>query len=71
MRWANGSGQTGGGFFIPTFAIAPIAGTNSRTTFAVNFALYAISSALVLILLERGFRHADASGSAQSALVAR
>ena len=51
--------QTGGGFFIPTFAIALIAGTNPRTTFAVIFALYVISALLVLALPERGFRHAE------------
>jgi MFS family permease len=51
--------QTGGGFFIPTFAIAPIAGTNPRTTFAAIFALYAISALLVLVLPERGFRHSE------------
>lgn len=62
--------QTGGGFFIPTFAIALIAGTNSRTTFAVIFTLYLISSVLVLILPERGFRHVASSGSEESALLA-
>ncbi|MGB6449527.1 MAG: MFS transporter [Steroidobacteraceae bacterium] len=51
--------QTGGGFFIPTFAIPLIAGTNAMTTFAVIFALYVISAVLVLALPERGFRHAE------------
>jgi NNP family nitrate/nitrite transporter-like MFS transporter len=51
--------QTAGGFFIPTFAITLIAGTNPRATFAVIFALYLISAALVLALPERGFRHAE------------
>jgi Major Facilitator Superfamily len=51
--------QTGGGFFIPTVGIALIAGTNPRTTFAVIFALYLISAVLVLVLPERGFRHAE------------
>lgn len=49
--------QTGGGFFIPTFVIALIAGTNARTTFAIIFALYVTSAFLVLVLPERGFRH--------------
>lgn len=52
--------QTGGGFFIPTFAITLIAGTNPRTTFAVIFTLYLISAMLVLALPERGFRHTEA-----------
>jgi nitrate/nitrite transporter NarK len=51
--------QTGGGFFIPTFAIALIAGTNPMAMFAVIFALYLISAMLVLVLPERGFRHAE------------
>ncbi len=51
--------QTGGGFFIPTFAIALIAGTSPMATFAVIFALYLISAVLVLVLPERGFRHAE------------
>ncbi len=51
--------QTGGGFFIPTFAIALVAGTNPMATFAVIFALYLVSAALVLALPERGFRHAE------------
>lgn len=53
--------QTGGGFFVPTFVIALIAGTNPRTTFAVIFSLYLISAVLVLALPERGFRHAEPS----------
>ncbi len=52
--------QTGGGFFIPTFAIALIAGKSPMVTFAVIFALYLIAAVLVLILPERGFRHAEA-----------
>jgi nitrate/nitrite transporter NarK len=51
--------QTGGGFFIPTFAIALIAGTNPRMTFAVIFVLYLTSAVLVLVLPERGFHHAE------------
>jgi nitrate/nitrite transporter NarK len=51
--------QTGGGFFIPTFAIALVAGTNPRTTFAVIFTLYLVSAVLVLVLPERGFHHAE------------
>ncbi len=50
--------QTGGGFFIPTFAIALVAGSNPIATFVVVFALYLISAILVLTLPERGFRHA-------------
>ncbi|MGH8150220.1 MAG: MFS transporter [Steroidobacteraceae bacterium] len=50
--------QTGGGFFIPTFAITLIAGTSPMATFAVIFALYLVSAILVLALPERGFRHA-------------
>lgn len=56
--------QTAGGFFIPTFAIALIAGTSARATFAVIFALYLVSAALVLLLPERGFRHTEAAESA-------
>lgn len=51
--------QTGGGFFIPTFAIPLIAGRNPVATFAVIFALYLISAVLVLALPERGLRHAE------------
>jgi len=57
--------QTGGGFFIPTFGIALIAGTNPRATFAVIFALYLISAVLVLVLPERGFRHTEPDEPAQ------
>jgi nitrate/nitrite transporter NarK len=57
--------QTGGGFFIPTFAIALIAGTSARATFAVIFALYVVSAFLVLLLPERGFHHAEPAESAQ------
>lgn len=56
--------QTGGGFFIPTFAIALIAGTDARATFAIIFALYVISAILVLVLPERGFRHVAPGESA-------
>jgi len=51
--------QTAGGFFIPTFAIALIAGKNPLATFAVIFALYLISAVLVLVLPERGLRHVE------------
>jgi nitrate/nitrite transporter NarK len=51
--------QTGGGFFIPTFAIALIAGKSPVVTFAVIFALYLFSAVLVLVLPERGFRHTE------------
>jgi hypothetical protein len=61
--------QTGGGFFIPTFAIALIAGSSAKTTFAVIFALYLISAILVLFLPERGFRHAEPGGSAAAAMM--
>lgn len=50
--------QTAGGFFIPTFVIPLIAGTNAKATFGVIFALYLISATLVLVLPERGFRPA-------------
>jgi len=64
--------QTGGGFFIPTFGIALIAGTNPRTTFAVIFVLYLTSAVLVLALPERGFHHAEPeSGSARLASARR
>jgi nitrate/nitrite transporter NarK len=48
--------QTAGGFFVPTFGIALIAGNDPRVTFALIFALYVISALLVLALPERGFR---------------
>jgi len=51
--------QTAGGFFIPTFGIALVAGTSPGTTFAVIFALYLISAALILVLPERGFRRVE------------
>ncbi|MGH8227138.1 MAG: MFS transporter [Steroidobacteraceae bacterium] len=52
--------QTGGGFFVPTFAIALIAGPSPMATFAVIFALYVIAALLVLALPERGFHHTAA-----------
>jgi nitrate/nitrite transporter NarK len=52
--------QTAGGFFIPTFAIALIAGANPTATFAVIFVLYVISAAFVIALPERGLRRAPA-----------
>jgi NNP family nitrate/nitrite transporter-like MFS transporter len=60
--------QTGGGFFIPTFAIALIAGTNAEAMFAVIFVLYVISAILVLFLPERAFRHVAPGESAVDAL---
>jgi len=50
--------QTGGGFFIPTFGIALIAGNDPQATFDVIVALYVVAALLVLVLPERGFRPA-------------
>jgi nitrate/nitrite transporter NarK len=50
--------QMAGGFFIPTFAIALVAGTDQRETFAVLLALYVVSAIFVLALPARGFHHA-------------
>jgi nitrate/nitrite transporter NarK len=50
--------QMAGGFFIPTFAIALVAGADQGKTFAALFALFVISALLVLFLPERGFHHA-------------
>ncbi len=50
--------QMAGGFFIPTFAIALIAGTDQSKTFAVLFVLFVISAIFVLLLPARGFHHA-------------
>ncbi|HTT06940.1 MAG TPA: MFS transporter [Steroidobacteraceae bacterium] len=53
--------QMAGGFFIPTFAIALIAGADQGKTFAALFVLYVLSAICVLALPERGFHHrADA-----------
>ena len=49
--------QMAGGFFIPTFAIALVAGANQSKTFAALFALYLMSAIFVLALPERGFHH--------------
>lgn len=49
--------QMAGGFFIPTFVIALVAGADQSRTFAALFALYVISAILVLVLPERGFHH--------------
>ena len=63
--------QTAGGFFVPTFGIALIAGGNPTATFAVILALYLISAVLVLALPERGFREMPvADGSELAALSA-
>jgi NNP family nitrate/nitrite transporter-like MFS transporter len=53
--------QMAGGFFIPTFAIALVAGADQSKTFAVLFVLYVISAIFVLALPKRGFHrgHAD------------
>ena len=53
--------QMAGGFFIPTFVIALVAGANQSKTFAALFVLYVISAILVLGLPKRGFLrgHAD------------
>jgi nitrate/nitrite transporter NarK len=62
--------QSAGGFFIPTFVIPLIAGANATETFAVIFALYAISALLVLALPERGFRELPAAPASELAGVA-
>jgi NNP family nitrate/nitrite transporter-like MFS transporter len=49
--------QMAGGFFIPTFAIALLAGADQGKTFEALFALYVLSALCVLILPERGFHH--------------
>ena len=49
--------QMAGGFFIPTFVIALVAGADQSKTFAALFALYVISALFVLVLPERGFHH--------------
>jgi len=58
--------QMAGGFFIPTFAIALVAGAAQSKSFAVLFVLYVISGVLVLALPNRGFHrgHADAQSLA-------
>jgi len=48
--------QTAGGFFIPTFVIALIAGANPTMTFALIFLLYVTSALFVIVLPERGFQ---------------
>jgi len=52
--------QMAGGFFIPTFAIALVTGTDQSRAFAALFLLYVISAAFVLLLPERGFHHGAA-----------
>jgi NNP family nitrate/nitrite transporter-like MFS transporter len=49
--------QMAGGFFIPTFVIALIAGTNQSKAFGVLFALFVISAVFALVLPERGYHH--------------
>jgi len=50
--------QTGGGFFIPSFVIAMIAGADPIKTFTVLLSLFVISVIFIVILPERGFHHA-------------
>jgi nitrate/nitrite transporter NarK len=50
--------QTGGGFFIPSFVIAMIAGADAIKTFIVLLVLFVLSAVLILFLPERGFHHA-------------
>ncbi len=52
--------QMAGGFFIPTFAIALVAGADQSKTFVVLFALFVISAILVLALPNRGFHRGHA-----------
>jgi len=49
--------QMAGGFFIPTFAIALVAGADQSKTFAALFVLYVLSAICVLLLPQRGFHH--------------
>jgi NNP family nitrate/nitrite transporter-like MFS transporter len=49
--------QTGGGFFIPSFVIAMIAGADAIKTFMVLFVLFVFSALIILLLPERGFHH--------------
>ncbi len=55
--------QMAGGFFVPTFAIALIAGADQSKTFAALFVLYVISAIFVLILPKRGFHHGPAEAN--------
>ncbi|HEX4049555.1 MAG TPA: MFS transporter [Steroidobacteraceae bacterium] len=53
--------QMAGGFFIPTFVIALVAGTNQSKAFALLFALFVLSAIFAFLLPERGYHHhADA-----------
>lgn len=49
--------QMAGGFFIPTFVIALIAGANESKTFAVLFALFVLAAIFEFLLPERGYHH--------------
>ncbi len=50
--------QMAGGFFIPTFVIALVAGADQSKTFGALFVLFVLSAIFVLTLPERGFQHA-------------
>ena len=50
--------QMAGGFFIPSFAIAMIAGGDPMKTFGVLFALFVVCAFFIVMLPERGFHHA-------------
>ena len=50
--------QMAGGFFIPSFAIAMIAGGDPMKTFGTLFVLFVASSVFIMMLPERGFHHA-------------
>ena len=63
--------QTAGGFFVPTFGIALIAGGNPTVTFAAVFALYVVSALLVLALPERGFREGPVGDATELAGLAK
>lgn len=49
--------QMAGGFFVPSFVIAMLAGGDPYKTFGVLFALFALSTVFILMLPERGFHH--------------
>ena len=49
--------QMAGGFFVPTFVIALLAGANQSKTFGVLFALFVLSAIFAFLLPERGYHH--------------
>ncbi|MGH8143877.1 MAG: MFS transporter [Steroidobacteraceae bacterium] len=52
--------QMAGGFFVPTFVIALVAGADQSKAFGVLFVLYVLSAIFVLTLPERGFQRGHA-----------